>query len=473
MNQTLRIINKVSISKTLKQILLDKPQRDIEIRPGDYIEIGDLSLPIIDIIDMQGTLRILTLYEGELPDTKFVEIENTNPSKGKISIIGSIHNPIIATFRINGYEVFNNNVKKADLIIVTEPNTPSIDFKEKVLVAPTSTLGLSDYQQLNNLLRNSEAGILFNLNKPITQKKDLTLEVDYFRRKIYVKTLVNAYHLKVKEGSILSTINEGDPVIAASNKKKILVASSINLLYPFDLIYKKGENSLLLLDIVEKNDLFKAKRKTKKVAKTKPITLDKTEIRIEIKNLEPQLVFQKTINLLTKLGAVITQKNDTTRQAQLKLTPPLGKNNIQISTTENTLLVKCQNCPENTLRNFRAITSLIESFITDLSQEHINKEKIRILIRALATFHKKLLIAKDMLELDINAGEIQNELCEAYAAISTIDFLEEIANEIAEYCRAKREVDPLKPYPTNIKQKLLNKIDEWYEKATILSEKNI
>ncbi len=461
-------------SGRLKFLLVKKMVNDAVFKPGDLVSIGDLKLPILDISRVSGGYKFTVSCEEELPKAEFIEIINVKPKAGAVSVIGELPKPVISFIRQNGYEVHREVLDSAKLVILTNPITPKLPKDKKILIAPNPYLSLQDYHYLNELLASEMTGVSYNLNKPLTLNNSVTVDVSYFARKIFIPKNIHGYSLKVKGGVSISSIGDRWVILAIGKKHNILVSSSITIFYPFEIILGKGENGQLLLDILESEVKINT---TVEEEGAKEIEVESrkmpNEFYIELKGLPEDKAFNFILNHLVKLGGIVTDRNDSLKKANVSITffnSPRA--NFTFMVRGNKAIVGSQDeLDEERYRTFRSLITLIEALVNELNDENLRLNMLKLLIRIMSQADKMLITVKDMIELDINAGEIRDELRQLTSIIKKGEPLKSLASEIEDYVTNKlMKVDPLKPLSNELKLELSEKIEKWYEDIPRLIE---
>lgn len=476
MNNTARVVRIWSShNKRVKYILIVPENGEVDIKPGDFVYIEDLGLPILDFSKTQNGIKLTVIYDDELPVTRFVELSKIRPKKSKIMVVGKLPNPIISILRQSGYELTNEEGETI-AAIVTEPNLSRLPKTKRIIIAPSDSLSLSDYHYLNKLLKESGVEIQFNLNKPLVVSKGIETIVLFFSRKIYVPENLSAYTLKSKDGKILSFIKESEPILVASNDNKLFVASSIRLFYPYDVILEKGDNSKFLLELLTSEvsipSVSEEKRKKKKKVS---IVRESPSIQIDLGNLLEIEAFNYVIDRLLKLGSILKDRNDTQRKALLVFSP-LGDESIdlEIKIRGGKLLLSTPSEKGDNIRFLRSMGLLIEVLINDLKKEKLRRNELRLTIRIISQAYRKLITVKDMVEIDLNLGEIVAELLEIIGLLEKSEPLKPVSESIYDYVRGKLMDKPQnEPLSGELKDELLKKIDEWYSEITRLVEDSI
>ncbi|MGQ4891230.1 MAG: hypothetical protein ACP6IP_01960 [Candidatus Njordarchaeia archaeon] len=469
-----KVVRKWKTGKIIN-FLCEADKKSLGIKPGDIISIGEHKLPIFEISHTVSGYKISAVSELDLPETRFIEIIKVSPKKGEVAVIGEIPNPIVSILRQNGYEVVTNYNKDTDLIIVTSSTIKKLPEKGKILIAPESRLTLQDYHYLNKVLMEMGFGVTYNLNKPINLQKSKIVEVAFYSRKIVVPANIHAYSLKVKDGEMLANLKKGYPIIVAKPEKRTIFASSIMLFYPYELIFDNGENAELLLDIID-TDFSKLESERKE--ETEEVIIEgrsgRNEFYMDLGGITEYRAFSLLLEKLIKFGAVLKERNDSLKKARLTMRTAAGTNlDINFSIYGGKVIISTdKETDEDASRTLRSIRLFLEAIINELNREKLKADELKLLIRIMARAFKRLLTIKDMVELDINFGEIKEELLELISLLNKGKVLSGIASKIDGYLRENlAHVNVMEPLPKDLKSDLMEKIDNWYEEITEKVEK--
>jgi len=454
--------------------LLCPIERELNIRPGDLIQIGALRLPIFDISYVIGGVKFTVLYSDQLPSVDHVEVIEVSPSKGKVFVAGDVPHPIISIIRQNGYDVVYELSDDVDVIIVTKPDYLDQINDIKVIIAPDPSLPLTDYHYLNEWFDEKKIGLMFNLNKPFMFNKPKKIGFSYFLREVFVPSLPQAYSIKVFRGNVLSQVDEKIVVAAVSSVREVVALSSIYFLYPYDLVYGEGQNSYLLIDLI-KSDFSKfltVELEEEEIIETRP-QVEFHELLVEANGLPENKVFQVVLEKLTKFGGIVKSRNDARRNAKIIL-ESLGllETPIEISVRAGKVLISSDPSVEN--RILRSVHMLVKEVVDELLLQKTKRDQLKMLIRLMSQLHRKLLLVKDMVELDMNSGEVIAELSDVIALMKKNDVFKELALEMEGYLvKELSNLDRLKPIPEDKKIELEEKLDEWYNSIVEEVEKII
>ncbi len=461
-----RIIRAWKIDERIIGVLVVNEDFFKNALPGDFVEIEGERYPILSIKRTVGAVK-LEVLANKTPSEKKLELIKSKPSKGRFAIIGPISDWIIAGLRLNNYEL-TGNYRDADFVIMTYPEYIPEPFP-RIIFAPNLSSTWHDYIKFNEIFSKYNITARYDLKKPIAEESgSIIIDVPNLGMIIEYPARYLAYAIASGNRTIILGVLKNKPnyiALIGEIENNIVIYSSLAMMIPYDLIYGKGNNLRVLINLI--SGQLKMPESVEEPHEVSGVE-EPDVVLLELEDIDKYSFFRKLLQRVSILGGLILNRNDTELEA-IVIFPILDtKSSIKckIKISGNTINIRALDIKEESSQIIERIRGIIMDLIREQKEKKHLIEKFKKIYIIATEVQRKLITAKDMIEIDMDVPMILEELKSAVSDLSADEVFSDIALEIMNTCEALERIRSREEKLLgDIKNELLAKIDDWINRV--------